>query len=159
MNRCLHKYIFYLSIVFVHISSVQAQVTQTVTVKREDRPFLFFQKGHQSDTIVKSANDIFYLSVPDSLKEILTFVTENGQLVRTANDSLVQLKYLPGYRYLFEFESVSEPLAQQQRAPKKGEYKTLIDGVSGLASGKILLRITNKRTGKIVYETTYWYKL
>ncbi len=134
---------------------------------------MFYQKGTRNDTIWRGKNDEFFLLVPDSLKERLIFSTENGQLVRTTNDSLIKLNYLPGlsYEYIYEVKDESNMLTLNEETNhrnkksrvgprpkvKTGVYKTQITGTSNFTTGCIRLQVIHKTTGTPVYEQTYYY--
>jgi hypothetical protein len=127
---------------------------------------LFFQKESKSDTILKNRNNFFYLLVPDTMKEKILFSIENGQLVKTANDSLVQLNYLPGlnyeYKYVLKNEGQStvftKPNSSKVPPKKLGHYETLINGTSDYVVGKIRIQIRNNFTGKLMDELVFLYR-
>lgn len=148
-----------------------AQTTK-IKVKRDPYPFMFYQKGTRSDTIWRGRNDEFFLMVPDSLKEKLVFSTENGQLVRTANDSLIKLNYLHGltYEYVYEVKDESNMLTLKEETgprtkkpaaarpkPRVGVYKTLITGTTDYKAGHILLKVIHKTTGVALFEQVFYY--
>ncbi|MBX3164281.1 MAG: hypothetical protein KF900_07345 [Bacteroidetes bacterium] len=125
-----------------------SQETQTFYFKKEN-PFLFFQKGAKSDSIIKNQNDVFYLIVPDSLKKSISILVENGQIHATNNDSLVKLNYLFGLKY--------ESLFQKNAATDKPELKTFINGGTNYLKQTITLEITDTKTGTLLLKNSFFY--
>jgi hypothetical protein len=86
------------------LSSLLVNAQQKIKIKREDNRFLFYQTGTKSDTVGKNKSDIFRIHFPDSIQHSLVIHLRNGQLVKTKNDSLFRLLYIPGMKY-----SLSKP--------------------------------------------------
>lgn len=144
------------------ISALQAQNTATINVKKEQHYFLFFQKEKKTDTINNAHNNVFYLLVPDTLKELLVFNSENAQIVKTKNDSLVKLNYLPGLKYEFIYEAEKKEFSTKEEIERKhnlksGTYKTLINGTTELEPGKIRIQISHRKTLKLLHEINLFY--
>jgi len=126
---------------------------QVKTIKlKKDRPFLFYQQGNKTDTISKNKGDVFYLSVPDSIKENLHIHLENGQLVRTQNDSLYKLNYVPAIRYECYF-------VKSKESDNKDVYlfKTLINGVSSESSNVIRITFKVNYKEQPLIENKFYY--
>ena len=109
---------FLCPIVLLFSLSLNAQYK--VKIKREDNRFLFFQLGTKSDTLIKNQSDLFLIKLPDSLKnEIRIFIT-NGQFVKSSNDSLFLLRFVPGMKYSHsQQESIFETLVEGNCSPSK----------------------------------------
>ncbi|MES2762203.1 MAG: hypothetical protein V4677_08350 [Bacteroidota bacterium] len=89
---------FICSIFFLFLSySTYAQFA--VKVKKEDNRFLFFQKGIKNDTLIKNRTDLFYIKLPDSLKQHIQIFLQNGQFTATDNDTIYRLRPIPGMKY------------------------------------------------------------
>jgi hypothetical protein len=140
------------SVLFVYFpDSLVAQSEPPVRLKRE-RGMVFFQQGVKKDSISKNKGDVFYLLVPDSLKELVSIAVDNGRLLPTANDSLVTLSYLPGISY--ESMYVKEERADRTAATT---LKTLINGASTLDQNYVRIRILHRIKGEQL-RSTYHYK-
>jgi len=146
-NTCLLIFI----LLILHVSSAFSQNPDLIHLKRE-KTFLFFQKGIKSDSIAKNSRDVFYLIVPDSMKESLSIVIDNGRLRPAANDSLQQLEYLQGLKY--------EHLYQKSRDQQVATFRllSLINGTSELAANKIRIRFFNKKDNQVMLENIFFYK-
>lgn len=146
-NTCLLIFISLL----LHFSSAFSQNTARLHLKRE-KTFLFFQKGAKSDSIAKNSRDVFYLIVPDSMKETMSIVIDNGRLKPTVNDSLRQIDYLPGLKY----EHLYQKSGDQQSATFR--MLSLINGTSEIAANKIRIRFFNKKDNQVILENVFFYK-
>lgn len=145
-------------------SSSHSQTTPTIKFAKGDKVFYFFQKGIKSDTISDKKNNLFYLIIPDSLKESISIQVHNGQLLATINDSIVQLNFIQGLKY----ESVCEPgesnfATDNKQGRTNGNKKkscyltTRIDGTSTISGNKITIIIYNRRyNAKILENEFYW---
>ncbi len=89
------KYLFSI-LLFISFSS---HAQYAVKIKKEDNRFLFFQKGIKTDTIIKKKSDVFYIKLPDSLKQDIQIYIKNGQFVKTDNDTLYRLIPISGMKY------------------------------------------------------------
>ena len=107
---------------------------------RKEKQFYFFQAGIASDTIRRGQGDMFYLQVPDSLKDMISIAVENGRLLATANDSLVRLHFLPGVSYESRFH-LSE---------KGWELKSQINGAAQLPRDMILITVSHRMRGRLI---------
>lgn len=127
----------------------------------------FFQKGTKSDTISDKEHRLFYLIVPDSIKDKLLIQTYNAQIKTTSNDSIVEIIFLPGLKYESRYEvtydhEISPPArkkSDEKFLPKKKRYSlvTLIDGVSSRAGNKITIVLVNKKTNSEILRNDFFY--
>ena len=83
----------------ISISAHKLTAQYTLKIKKEDNRFLFFQKGIKNDTLIKNKSDIFYMKLPDSLKQNIQIFLKNGQFVKTDNDTLYRLIHISGMKY------------------------------------------------------------
>ncbi len=119
----------------------------------------FFQKGAKSDTIHSDKNQVFYLVIPDSLKNEIVLDVENGLVSKLANDSLVKFTYLAGLRYEcgFRLEESKPDEQKNKQASQKFGFYTLINGTTGIPKNKIRILAKIKKTNAVVFEALYWY--
>jgi hypothetical protein len=121
------------------LSSLLLQAQQTIRIKREDNRFLFYQTGTKSDTITKNLTDLFRIHFPDSIQHRLVIHLRNGQLVKTKNDSLFRLLYIPGMKYsLSKSDTVYIPLLEGICDPSK----TISIEVKNIPTRQVLLKNT-----------------
>lgn len=90
------KILITLFIFFIYNSS---QAQYALKVKKEDNRFLFFQVGIKNDTIIKNKTDLFFIKLPDSLKQNIQIFLKNGQFIKTDNDSVYRLIPVFGMQY------------------------------------------------------------
>lgn len=91
------KFIFYF-LIFCFSATLSSQTPQKIKFQKNSSSIYFFQKG-KVDSVITTSNDLFYLVVPDSLKKSIAVYIENGKMTRSANDSIVQVSYMPGLKY------------------------------------------------------------
>lgn len=145
----------YLSIFSVCIfKSLHSQNIELLKFKKKPALIYFFQKGVKSDTIVKGGGDLFYLLVPDSLKNTLSVYTENGQLRPTDNDSLVEFCFLKGYKY----ESVYARKETQDLHENKYQVQVLMNGTSEFSKEKVRIQIVNRKNNEVLIENVFYFK-
>src|SRR5688572_8661567 len=65
-----------------------SQTPQKIKFSKSSSMIYFFQAGEKQDTIIKNKSDLFYLWVPDTLKEIIVINVDNGQFQQTDTDTL-----------------------------------------------------------------------
>jgi hypothetical protein len=70
-----------------------------IKVKKQDNRFIFFQKGTKNDTLIKNKTDLFYIKLPDSLKQNVGIFLLNGQFIKTDNDTIYRLRFIRGMKY------------------------------------------------------------
>ena len=100
--------------------SLSSSAQYALKVKKEDNRFLFFQKGLKSDTLIKNKTDVFYIKLPDSLKQNIQIFLKNGQFVKTNNDTLYRLIQIPGMKYSHsKTDSVFNTLLEGNCTPSK----------------------------------------
>ncbi|MCW3075511.1 MAG: hypothetical protein JWO32_120 [Bacteroidetes bacterium] len=141
-------------ILFICAGSLIAQKTNSIKVKKTNTSFYFFQKGNKTDTISKNKGNEFYLIVNDSLKKTLTVLIDNGQLIKTLNDSVYTFKYIRGFNYECSFkpkEIKSGELVQY-------ELKTLVNGVSSQPARTIFFIFKKGAEARPFLENKFYYK-
>lgn len=127
-----------------------AQEPNLIRVKKDQHSFYFFQKGPKSDTL--DNHSLFYLIVPDTLKKNISVQVDNGRLLATENDSLLQFNYL----YSMQYESVYSKVSNEKKA--RFELKTLVNGTSGMEQNVIRIRIVDRRENEILLENRYYVR-
>lgn len=120
--------------------SFSSHAQYALKVKKEDNRFLFFQKGIKNDTIIKNKSDLFYIKLPDSLKQNIQIFLKNGQFVKTDNDTLYRLIQIPGMKY-----SHSKP---------DSVFSTLLEGHCPL-SKNISIEFINTKTQQIFLKNIF----
>ena len=125
------------------LSSMLLNAQQTIKVKREDNRFLFYQTGTKNDTIIKNKSDLFRVHFPDSIQHRLVIHLRNGQLVKTKNDSLFRLLYIPGMKY-----SLSKP---------DTAYISLLEGICDTEK-TISIEVKNIPTRQVLLRNTFIVK-
>lgn len=128
-----------LIIIIFFLTAVPVLAQQSIKVRRADNRFLFFQTGAQSDTIARNKGDLFVLHFPDSIQHRLVVHLQNGQLIKTAGDSLFRLAYIPGMKYsLSKPDTAYLPLLEGICEPSK----TISIEVKDIPTRNVLLRNT-----------------
>jgi hypothetical protein len=114
---------------------------------RKEKQLLFFQAGAASDTIGRNYGDLFYLVVPDSLKDMVYIGVENGRLTGTASDSLVRLHFMPGVAYESRY----------YQSDKSWELKSLINGATELQRDMVRIIVYHRLRGRMI-ENRFIYE-
>lgn len=151
------KYIFYFFIFFVS-GSIISQTPGKIKFQKNSNLIYFFSKNSTTDSVVKSKSDVFYLVIPDSLKRFVTVYVENGKLLKTTNDSLVKLNYMPGLKYESQYVINEIPDSGTKGFKKVFDLISLIDGPSSYQKNRILVKIINKKEEKVVIENVFLYR-
>lgn len=100
--------------------SFSASAQYSLKVKKEDNRFLFFQRGINTDTIIKNKSDLFYIKLPDSLKNNIQIFLKNGQFIKTDTDTLYRLIHISGMKYSHSKpDSVFNTLLEGNCTPSK----------------------------------------
>lgn len=128
--------------IFIFIS-LSSHAQQTIKVKKVDNRFLFFQIGKQNDVLEKDKNDLFYIKLPDSLKQDLQIQVENGHFTKTSNDTVFKLIPIRGMKYSHTLIDTS--------------FQTLLEGVCP-ASSTIKLEIINVKNKKPLLQNKFLAK-
>lgn len=123
--------------------SFSASAQYVLKIKKEDNRFLFFQKGIKNDTVVKNKSDLFYIKLPDSLKQDIQIYIKNGQFIKTDNDTLYSLIQIPGMKY-----SHSKP---------DSVFNTLLEG-NCRPSKTISIEFINTKTQNVFLKNNFIVK-
>ncbi|MES2133298.1 MAG: hypothetical protein V4506_13205 [Bacteroidota bacterium] len=133
------KYLSFLFLLFCLTSKAQ----QKIKVKKEDNRFFFFQTGVKNDTVIKHKTDLFRIHFPDSAQQQFVIHIQNAQFIKTKNDSLFRLAYIPGMKY-----SLSKP---------DTAYIPLLEGICE-SSKNIVIVIKNIKTHKTILQNNFIVK-
>ncbi|MBA2613129.1 MAG: hypothetical protein H0U95_14260 [Bacteroidetes bacterium] len=147
--------VFYFLIIFIS-GNIYSQTPAKIKFQKNSNLIYFFNKGNSTDSVVKNSTNVFYLVVPDSLKKYVTVYVENGKLLKTSNDSLVKLNYMPGLKYESQF--VINEMPDTKGFKKVFGLISLIDGPSSYQKNRILVKIINKKEEKVVIENIFFYR-
>jgi len=159
----MNRFIFFLFAIF-QLSTFYSQIPQIIHVKKTDESFYFFQKGNSTDSISKTTGNTFYLIVRGKLRDRLVIDIENGQLLKTANDSIFKFHYVKGIAYECFFEKIIEgnPIEKRNKTKNKVtvtyEFKCLINGVSSEEKNKVIFRFKTKGDSEYFLENRFWFK-
>jgi hypothetical protein len=130
--------------IFLFTFSIVINAQEKVKIKREDNRFLFYQIGIKNDTIVLHKSDLFFIKLPDSLKQNLQINVANGLFKAMHKDSLIyQLQIVKGMKY-----SHTKP---------DSLFMTLLEG-NCTPSHKIEINFLNTVTQKIIFKNTFFTK-
>ncbi|MGZ4090654.1 MAG: hypothetical protein ACXVNO_08030 [Bacteroidia bacterium] len=140
---------------FFTYSFVSAQVPQKIKVKKQKDQVYFYQKGNKTDTITRTSGNMFYLIVSEAMKGDISVFIENGQLLKTSNDSLYTFKYVKGISYECVFKNAGEGTQNQK---PKFEYKVLVNGVTQEAPNTVVIRLKEKDEPGFFIENRFYYK-
>jgi len=151
------KFIFYFFF-SCFLGTLHSQTPGKIKFQKNSNLIYFFPKNSNTDSVVKSKTDIFYLVVPDSLKKFVTVYVENGKLLKTTSDSLVKLNYMPGLKYESQYVINEMPDSGAKGFKKVFDLISLIDGPSSYQKSRILVKIINKKEEKVVIENVFLYR-
>ncbi|MDP1802975.1 MAG: hypothetical protein Q8L81_16555 [Bacteroidota bacterium] len=151
------KFIFYFLIIY-NSGMIYSQTPEKIKFQKNSNLIYFFSKNSNTDSVVKSKSDVFYLVVPDSLKRFVTVYVENGKLLKTTSDSLVKINYMPGLKYESQYVINEIPDTGAKGFKKVFDLISLIDGPSSYQKNRILVKIINKKDEKVVIENIFIYR-
>ena len=152
---------------FFYFHHINSQTLQTIKIKKSEETFYFFQKGNPTDTISKGKGDVFYLTVKENLKNRLIILIENGQLLKTENDSVFKLNYIKGISYECLFEKImikdldakiNQRKSSDSSQYSKYEFKCLINGVSTTVQQNVVFRFKLKNELNFILENKFYYR-
>ena len=143
--------------IFLLLTAVpaNAQAPQKIRVKKQNEQVYFYQKGNKTDTITKTSGNTFYLTVSDAMKSDISIFVENGQLLKTSNDSLYTFKYIKGMSYESVFKNSEEGIQNQKQ---KFEYKVLVNGVTTESPNTVIIRLKEKEEPGFIIENRFYFK-
>jgi hypothetical protein len=119
-----------------------------IRFKKNQEMIFFFQKGKTSDVIVKDQSDIFYLSVPDSLKPWISIQVNNGRLIKFSGDTLLRAECLKGMRYESLFQNLT-------MSGDSLHFVTRVDGASALPTPQFSILFTDRKKNQVILERIF----
>jgi hypothetical protein len=132
----------YIFILFLYITfSIKAQYQ--VKIKKEDNRFLFFKLGNKLDSLISKNNNLFYIKLPDNNKKNISIFVENGQFVKTSNDTIYQILFIPGMKY--------------SHSKKDSTFNTLVEGTCSI-SNIIKIDFYDTNSNKSILKNQYSIK-
>lgn len=135
----------------------QAQESQKIRFSKRSDLIYFFQIGTKSDSIIKNKSDRFYFVLNDSLKGSIFIDVENGMFIKTENDSILKLDFLPGMRYETLHLKNTDAAYKENRSNFHFELNTRVNGASEFDKKKIRIRIMDKRRNEVLMENVLVY--
>lgn len=130
--------------IFFFTYSIAFHAQEKVKIKREDNRFLFYQIGNKNDSIILNQSDLFFIKLPDSLKQNLQINVVNGLFKAIYQDSLIyQLQIVKGMKY-----SHTKP---------DSLFITLLEG-NCTPSPKIEINFLNTLTQKVIFKNIFFTK-
>lgn len=137
---------------------LSGQAVKKIKVKRSPKTFIFYQKGTKSDTIVKSKSDLFYLLLGDTMKEHVSIFIDNGQLIKTDNDSLFRLVYISGMSYECSYKKEMQYRSEKEEPLVTYNFKSMVNGVSSWPKGQINIVFRMENMVKPLLGNVFYYK-
>jgi hypothetical protein len=160
MVKGFGKYSFYILLLGYSVSFF-SQTPDKIKIKKEDE-FFFFQAGKKTDTISPGKGDLFYLKLTGQKRCDYHIEVENGQLLKTGNDSLFRLVKIQNFKYLHYFVDsvmVSKDRFAKQVTEKCFKYKTFVNGAHNAdPKNRIYIRIFNVTTGDTLLTNKFYYR-
>lgn len=126
-----------------------SQSPAAVKIKKYNSALYFYQKGTHTDTISKTKGNIFYLVANDSLKSQIHIFIENGQLVKTKNDSVFKFVYVKGMSYECFFLKIFNE--------NKWKFETLVNGTTSERPDKVIFRVKKRNESVYLIENKFSY--
>lgn len=133
------RYIF----IFFLFVTFPAKAQYQVKIKKEDNRFLFFKLGNKLDSLINKDNNLFYIKLPDNNKKNISIFIENGQFVKTTNDTIYQILFIPGMKY--------------SHSKKDSIFNTLVEGTCNV-SNIIKIDFYDTYTNKSILKNQFTIK-
>lgn len=155
------KRISLLTIFTFVIACAFAQKTASFKAKKKGDVVFFYQVSDKCDSIYSDECNKFYLFMNDSMKPHIQIRIENGQLVKTKNDSIVTLNYLPGLKYEVGFEQRDSAIfvggkKKPTKMKKVWVFAPGIDGATDYNKKRIRIVFYDKRREKAILENIFY---
>lgn len=148
-------------IIFLFLSTaplLQAQEPATIRFAREKNQLYFFQTGEKSDTISKGRGDLFFMVIPDTLKNVLRINIDNALMEPGSGDSLYRLLYMPGLRYeLIFIDSVKALPGDKNEVFYR--LKVRINGAALLPAPVIRIEFVDRRRDRRLLENDFYFRV
>jgi len=122
---------------------ISCKSQQIVKIKKEDNRLLFFQIGEKNDTIIKNKTDLFFIKLPDSLKNMIKINVENGKFFKSNGENIYKLTYIKNMKY--------------SHTIKDTVLESLLEGVSQ-NSTKISVTFKNVKTSQSILNNNFFLK-
>jgi hypothetical protein len=132
--------------VFASIS--YSQPTTKIKVKKQNDIVYFYQKDLKTDTILIHKNNLFYFVLNDTLKQNTQILIDNGKLVSTKNDSIIEFVFMPGLKYESKFLKENKQL----------KFVSLINGTTSFNKNEITIKVVSNTQDNPLIENKFYYK-
>jgi hypothetical protein len=145
------KYSILIILGLFYFNSIYSQSATKIKVKKQNYLVYFYQKGIKSDTITALKNNLFYFVLSDSLKFSTKLLLENASYVKTDNDSIIKLIFMPGLKYeaKFTIDSINN---------KHCKFESLINGTTTFDKNKILIQVMSAFKDEPLIENKFYFK-
>ncbi|MDX2173336.1 MAG: hypothetical protein SFY56_09460 [Bacteroidota bacterium] len=129
-----------------------SQTTTVIKVKKQNELVYFYQKGIKSDTLSVLKNNLFYFVLNDSLKLSTQLLLENATCVKTDNDSIIKIIFMPGLKYEAKY-------TKDKFDTSKGlKFVSLINGTTTFDKNQILIQVVSTLKNEPLIENKFYYK-
>ena len=148
------------TILFVSIGlNVTAQSGFKQIHVRSDKDLIHFSpKIQMPDSACLTSGLQFYVLASETAKEGFHMYIENARLIRSGNDSLFQLEYLPGMQFEMVYLDSTDygDTAAQLKKPKV--LTPLLNGSTALPGDRIRIKIIKEKGEGLLYEKTFCFR-
>lgn len=132
--------------------STFSQTTTFIKVKKQNELVYFYQKGVKSDTITVQNNNLFYFVLNDSLKLSTQLLLENATCVKTDNDSIIKIIFMPGLKYEAKYTK------GKFETSKELKFVSLINGTTSFDKNQILIQVVATLKDEPLIENKFYFK-
>jgi hypothetical protein len=132
--------------------------TDKIKVRKTDSEFYFFQQGRKSDTISSNSN-LFVMQIPKSKRCTYKIEIQNGQLLKTKNDTVFKLVKLNNLNYIHYYSDTLTTMKNSNAPDKCSKYTVAIDGANNLNTPNIIrIRFVNSFNDSTILINKFYYK-
>lgn len=149
----------YISILLIIGLNSYAQPEKNRIHVRSDKDLIYFYpKIPVKDSTCLTNGTLFYVFTTEVAKQGFHLYLENARLLKSENDSLFQLEYLPGMQYEVVYLPVTEAEEPAPPKNKRRELKSLLNGSTALRKDRIRIKIYKDQGEGLVYEKVYCFR-
>lgn len=160
----MRKINFFLFLFFHCICFSQSK--DKIIIKQQDQIY-FYQLGDVKDSIIiKNSTDLFLLKMSDDKKKIVEVKLKNATFVKTNEENIFKLIFVPGMNYRMIYATSAEEgvsgvnsnSVNSQIKNKPYQYQIATDGANVDGSKEIVIQLIDTKTEKVLITNTFSYK-
>lgn len=145
--------------ILTFIFSTAQTPSDKIKIRKSDTQFYFFQSGKKTDTISSKSGNLFYLQIPKDKRCTYKIEIQNGQLLKTKNDTIYKLVRLNNLNYIHYYTDTLTTIKNTNTMAKCSKYTFAIDGANNLNTPNVVrVRFVNSFNDSTILINKFYYK-